>query len=252
MTEQPINPHDKNARPFWKRRRWLVIVGLPAILFGLYYFVWAPTYSWNQKLTLEVQTPEGVKSSHAIVNAWFTKQPLGFPGIAKWKGEAVVVNLGEGKYLFATLGHPVKLMAETSRILHPDCNTSWLCNYRKMTRWFSSVGELDVPPDAYPLLVTFDDITKPETVREVDPAELSEVFGEGYSLKTMTLEITQEAVTTGKVEQALGWWLSYRAGPYNSMKSLKLLDESPRGWRNLSVLEFWSLDRVQDFDRRNE
>jgi hypothetical protein len=58
-------------------------------------------------------------------------------------------------------------------------------------------------------LVTFDDITKPETVREVEPADLAAVFGEGVRLKTVTLEITEEAVTVGLVEGLLGW-----LGPY--------------------------------------
>ncbi len=61
----------------------------------------------------------------------------------------------------------------------------------------------------YPILVTFDDITKPETVRQVDPKNLAAVFGEGVRLKAVKLEITEEAVTEGRVEGVLGW-----LGPY--------------------------------------
>ena len=59
--------------------------------------------------------------------------------------------------------------------------------------------------DLIPMLVTFDDITKPETVREVDPEDLTAVFGEGVRLKAVTLEVTEEAVTEGRVEGVLGW-----------------------------------------------
>ncbi len=59
------------------------------------------------------------------------------------------------------------------------------------------------------MLVIFDDITKPETVREVDPEDLAAMFGEGVRLKAVTLEITSEAVTDGRVEGVLGW-----LGPY--------------------------------------
>ena len=59
------------------------------------------------------------------------------------------------------------------------------------------------------MLVTFDDITKPETVRRVNPEDLAAVFGEGVRLKAVTLEITDEAVTEGRVEAVLGW-----LGPY--------------------------------------
>lgn len=37
----------------------------------------------------------------------------------------------------------------------------------------------DIPRDRWPMLVTFDDISRPETVREVDPEDLSAVFGQG-------------------------------------------------------------------------
>lgn len=54
------------------------------------------------------------------------------------------------------------------------------------------------------MLVTFDDITKPETVRRVNPADLAAVFGEGVQLKAVTLEITRDVVTEGRVEGVLG------------------------------------------------
>ena len=63
--------------------------------------------------------------------------------------------------------------------------------------------------DLIPMLATFDDITKPETVRKVDPEDLEAVFGEGVRLKAVTLEVTKEAVTEGRVEGVLGW-----LGPY--------------------------------------
>lgn len=63
------------------------------------------------------------------------------------------------------------------------------------------------------MLVTFDDITKPETVRRVNPADLAAVFGEGVRVKAVTLEITGEAVTEGRVEGVLGWMPDYPEAP---------------------------------------
>lgn len=64
---------------------------------------------------------------------------------------------------------------------------------------------MPLPADGLPLLVTFNDITKPETVRRVDPTDLAAVLGEGVRLKAVTLEITREAVTEGRFEGVLGW-----------------------------------------------
>ncbi|MFM7334774.1 MAG: hypothetical protein ACKO1H_10250 [Tabrizicola sp.] len=63
---------------------------------------------------------------------------------------------------------------------------------------------IPLPPEAWPMLVTFDDITRPETVRRVDPANLAAVFGEGVRLEAVTLEVTEGAVTQGRVAGVLG------------------------------------------------
>lgn len=64
---------------------------------------------------------------------------------------------------------------------------------------------LTIPPDRYPLLVTFGDITDPTTVRQVDLANLAAAFGPEVSLKRIRLEIPDEPMTEGKIESALGW-----------------------------------------------
>jgi hypothetical protein len=62
-----------------------------------------------------------------------------------------------------------------------------------------------LPVEDYPLLVTFTDITDPTTVTRVDPANLSATFGPGVSLTSVTLAVTEDPVTEGRVEAVLGW-----------------------------------------------
>ncbi|MEO6202469.1 MAG: hypothetical protein ABIU05_13315 [Nitrospirales bacterium] len=80
-------------------------------------------------------------------------------------------------------------------------------------------GEVrDLPRQNYPLLVTFTDINDPKTVQQVDPGNLAATFGPGVSLKRITLEITDEPVTEGKLESVLGWLddlKKYRTDPNN-------------------------------------
>lgn len=64
---------------------------------------------------------------------------------------------------------------------------------------------LTIPPDRYPLLATSGDITDPTTVRQVDLANLATAFWPGVSLKRIMLEITDEPMTEGMIESALGW-----------------------------------------------
>lgn len=67
----------------------------------------------------------------------------------------------------------------------------------------------DIPRDRRPMLVTFDDISKRETVREVDPLDPAAVFGEGVQLKAVLLEMTEDEVSVGRVEGVLGWMPEY-------------------------------------------
>ncbi|MEX2490602.1 MAG: hypothetical protein WD425_02455, partial [Nitrospirales bacterium] len=75
--------------------------------------------------------------------------------------------------------------------------------------WASEIDDVqeirELAPEDYPLLVTFTDITDPTTVKTVDPDNLAATFGPGVSLKRITLEITDEPVTEGKIENVLRW-----------------------------------------------
>jgi hypothetical protein len=46
-------------------------------------------------------------------------------------------------------------------------------------------------------------------VRRVDPNDLAASFGPGYRLNAITMTITDEPVTEGKVETVLGWLGKY-------------------------------------------
>jgi len=50
---------------------------------------------------------------------------------------------------------------------------------------------------AYPMLVTFGDLDDPASVERVDPDDLAAIFGEGVALKRITVQLTDDPVTTG-------------------------------------------------------
>ena len=89
----------------------------------------------------------------------------------------------------------------------------------------------DVPRDRYPMLVTFSNINFPKTVREVRPDQFSSIFGPGYGLKSITLEITDEPVTEGKVESMLVWLTDPD------------IMENP-GWKSLPILSREAIGRL--------
>ncbi|MEE9314769.1 MAG: hypothetical protein V3V02_08965 [Rhizobiaceae bacterium] len=186
----------------------VVLAIVVVIAFGLGWF--NTTVSWNQKLTVTVETPQGVVSASSVTSV-FMKGKDGFlvppeaSGLASsLKGEAVAVDLGKGKYLFVllkgTMGIAGKIFLKES---------GWNQPHGKWPKWAENIarlrGKREIPIDLLPMLVTFSDITRPASVKKVNPNNLRESFGSGYRLKSMTLEITDEPVTKGVVEGVLGW-----------------------------------------------
>jgi hypothetical protein len=185
------------------------IVGLGSVLWSA---IMPATGSWRQKLTLVIETPDGEVSGFAVSEVryvyydggeWLNGREVGY-GMT---GEAVVVEVPPGRYLLALLASEELFAAAAKDRFAGMRRGEWL---RAIPGQTEPVALTD---DLIPMLVTFDDITKPETVREVDPADLAAVFGEGVRLKAVTLENTEEAVTEGRVEGVLGWMPDYPEAP---------------------------------------
>jgi hypothetical protein len=158
--------------------------------------------SWNRKLTVTVTTPAGEVSGAAVQGetlsskkGWFTPPEASGSSYGQ-SGEAVVVEVAPGRYLFALRGVP----PDSFKIFFPGKAPLEVREQLKALR-----EAREVPRGEYPLLVTFTDINDPKTVNQVDPADLAASFGPGFSLKSITLEITDEKVTEGEVEKVLGW-----------------------------------------------
>lgn len=161
------------------------------------------TWRWNQKLTVEVSTPEGVRSGSAVTEVvWQERNWTGnFPG--SYRGEATVVDLGKGRYLFALIGEQTRYLA--LRTFAPDLGDKAVITEEGFAAMAGIRGRRDVPAKYYPLLVTFDDVGRPETVKRVDPANLGASFGPGVTLERVSLEIVDEPATTEQITQLLNW-----------------------------------------------
>ncbi len=123
---------------------------------------WGSTRVWNQKLSVEVQTPEGLRDGSAVTRVETTHYDTPPPMTAtqwshKVEGEATVVDMGDGKYLFALMSEDTQhlaVFAMADRIPGNDWDR---------TKAIASLREtFDVPRRLYPLLVTFTDITDPQ------------------------------------------------------------------------------------------
>ena len=182
----------------------------------------APDYRY--RLTVEVDTPEGLKTGSSVIEV---EQRLVRPGSNPAgaaverlvRGEAVAVDLPDGRTLFALLrsDNNVEWAAYVMQALAPRTrgerfeqqldNMLVLKGEKALPRMFPPVGHLE-ERSAYPMLVNFGDTDDPTTVELIDPDNLTATFGEGVSLKRITVQITEEPVTAG-IGQRLKWLSKY-------------------------------------------
>lgn len=186
-----------------------LVIGVPILAFRIAY----PTFSWNQKVTVTVNTPNGEVSASSVGRVVVSeKVSLGLAeagGInSDFEGEAVVVSLPNEKYLFSLIkgatSFSLKAFGDVPGV-RKEADGSFVQWDENARRTQNLLGAKAFPPEHLPMLVTFDDINDPTSVREIDPTNLAAILGEGYSLKSITLEITKEAITQGEVVKVLGW-----------------------------------------------
>ncbi|PTQ75288.1 hypothetical protein [Celeribacter persicus] len=172
--------------------------------------------SWNQKLTLHFSVPGGTKTASSVVHVTWRHPEYVMrsfvPGGDNWhndlKGEAVVAELGEGRYLFALIDGQSSILrgsladADAVQYDRDGGYPRYALALSKAAR--DQTGPLDVPRARWPRLVTFSDIADPTSVALVDPDDLAASFGAGSALEAVTVEVTREPVTEGVVEGGIG------------------------------------------------
>ncbi|MCG8046595.1 MAG: hypothetical protein N0E48_13300 [Candidatus Thiodiazotropha endolucinida] len=239
-----------------KRRFVLLLAGLLSLAATAAFAMSAKpqTYSWHYKMTVTVETPEGLKTGSAVRAMSNAVPRIDLPDVgnpADVSGEAVVVDLGERGVLFALIPHQSDHEFYNAFPTRGPSTLAGIKHYASLP--VGTKGTID--PErfpGYPRLVTFTDLKNPKSVKLVYERKLyagnagrdktkidnfEELFGSGVKLKDITLEITDEPVTRGVVENYL---------PENFSK------EITDRWRELPMAERGRLVNLITFKRGDE
>lgn len=197
-----------------------IVVAL--LLFGGWLYLARPEHKY--RLTINVETPTGIKSASSVIAVYLGKiswGPVG-GGVAA-KGDATFLDLGDGRNLIAT-------MTCGDKGERPDC-VSYLA-MKAFASYGTRIsfkdlrnlqGAVPVNLTLLPTLVSFKDPSDVRSLRVVNPNDLSSVFGEGYRLKDASLSMVPvgfwpfdlagllgEPVTRG-IERKLPWINDWKA-----------------------------------------
>jgi hypothetical protein len=184
--------------------------GAAALLGGC----WGSTASYRYRMTVEVDTPEGVKTGSSVMEVRLARgMAIGDQsGVTSGVfGEAVVVDLPNGP-LFVLLqvpdaGPPLQDIVPHAllgrRSDGPDgamadgakLGSTWFSEYRAELPRTRDNGS-QVSNNNWPMMVRFADINDPKSVERVDP--------DAIGVKRITIETTSDDVTTG-IRSKLPW-----------------------------------------------
>jgi hypothetical protein len=197
------------------------LMGIAAVIYGAFMYL-NPTVTFNYRLTIESMTPDGPKTGSGVIQVSYTSQCC-IPGFGRRlktrvNGEAVLLDLGQGKILFVTLtsdgsgrNHSrgkvdgaVGLDYLAAEIFNFQFGWDGLSMMPAQIKAAKAAGPKDVPLRSLPTLVTFGDISNPGSAELVQPDRLVEKFGNGYALTKAKIEITDEPQTE-RIERMLIW-----------------------------------------------
>lgn len=145
------------------------------------------------RLTVEVETPEGVKSASGIM-AVHPDRSYSRGGKTTTKGDAVFVDLGGGKNLVALLAHVDKSLEldEINYVALRAYNAAGQnVTFNQMSR---ATGAVPVKGEVMPVLVSFADPADPATARLVPSDGIEAVLGQGIRLRGISAEAVPNGV----------------------------------------------------------
>ncbi len=210
-----------------KRAGQIAIVGVAAFLLYLYT---QPSYTHRFRLTIEVETPDGIKTGSSVIetSTWESGNwgPIEARGIrSDFRGRAVFVDLGQNRNLMALLGFgPVG--ADQHKLF--SITRAALASGKKTDDWkeeFRLKGRGVLPNDYTPALATFKNLNDPASAVRVEPSDLVNIFGAGFAFRQALLETTSESVSRD-IEKILPWWRSPG----------RPAEVAYRAWRNGSIV----------------
>jgi hypothetical protein len=153
---------------------------------------------WRYRITIAVETTEGVRTGSAV------REVSAVTGLIRWydggggvgvKGEAVVVDLGERGVLFGLIDWNSYDEFYDAFPYPKGGGQATADGIRYYNTLEPGRSAPLTNPKYWPQMVTFGDLHDPKSVKAVDPDDLAAAFGEGVSLKGITVEITDEPVT---------------------------------------------------------
>ena len=158
--------------------------------------------SYRFRLTINVDTPEGLKTGSSVCEVKADRGTDLLTGggyqATKMRGEAAFVELLPGRYLFALLPTNDPLLPDISLKSLEALDGGFEYKRYDSTRRIAksgTIGPVKLEEGDLPILVTFEDLADRASLEVVEPSMIPSIFGAGYRLSSITVGTTTDPVT---------------------------------------------------------
>jgi hypothetical protein len=216
-----------------------IVIWVVALVVGVIvsYNLVYPTYRYRYRMTVDVMVDGVVHSGSSVIEVQLAKQPLAQLGpsvLPKAIGEAVFVDLGEGRNVTALLvpASNISNVDYPKYVVQTHFQISGAEN-SELARLASASGSWELPESQLPAFVTFANLEDPKTASLIGPQDFEAALGPSVHFKRVLIEMvpagiwplssltgfsmfTGEPVTRGIIAGKLPWIKShtgYLAGP---------------------------------------
>ncbi|MBU6338394.1 MAG: hypothetical protein KGQ36_00250 [Rickettsiales bacterium] len=216
----------------------------------VYNYVTYPSYTYRYKMTVEVETPEGLKSGSSVIevhteqwNSWMTMLSNGYNGDSIAYGGAIWIDLEKGESLLVLLEKgqdvdhanymlpcavPMKEWNVDRSRPDEDEKACYGIRNRKARQYYGTLKNAKgiLPEKKLPTMLSIIQSSNDETiVDEVTPSNIVNAFGEGVKFKNITIETTDDIVGNMKNipmwSQIERYMTYYRYKPYKKETFIK-------------------------------
>ena len=180
------------------------------------------------RLTVEVDTPQGVRSGSSVMQVRYGVEPNinggGQQADVDLDGEGVLIDLGGGRHVVALLGQALMQSGAFERrflpaeVFYPDVSGPQQIQALKASGG-NLQGSAGLTGDQIPSMATFQRATDPASARVVHGKALrdagqapvtiddfAQVFGPGHGLKRVRLDmVSADTPITRRLEATFGW-----------------------------------------------
>ena len=172
------------------------------------------------RLTVEVETPEGRKSASGVL-AVHPDRSYTRRGRTRTLGDAVFVDLGQGKNLVALLAHiDNKLVLDDMNYVALRAYVAASGKRVPFSEMSRLTGVVPVKGELIPVLVSFADPATPGSARVVRSDDAEAVLGKGYRIQSISAEVVPN-----------GYWPLDFGGPLGEPVTRGIGRRNCHGWR---------------------